>query len=69
MQTQAGEQSVQSRREGFPAVGQPQGLTLDGRHPHSNLSRLYFALSPWGAMQSQEGAEPSWPGEGRTEIR
>lgn len=65
MQTQAGEQSVQSGQEGFPAVGRPQGLTLDGRHPHSHLSRFYFALSSGESMQSQEGAEPSWPGEGK----
>lgn len=63
MQTQAGEQSVQSGQEGFPAVGPPQGLTLDGRHPHSNLCRLYFALFPGEPKQSQEGAD--WPGEGK----
>lgn len=47
MQTQAGESSrCRARQEGFPAVGQPQGLTLDGRDAHGTLSRLYPALSP-----------------------
>lgn len=59
MQTRAGQQSVQSRHEGLPAVGQPQGLTLDRRHPHSNLSRLYCALSPGEPLGAKRAQSPA----------
>lgn len=68
MQTQASEPErlCRVRHGGFPAVGQPQGLTLEGRDSQatcpgpSGLTQSLFR----GASVELENGQVGWPGRG-----